>query len=392
MTPHTRYIEDIFVEFYESGFLGPDVQYQDQNASHSFYAIIKGGNQLTQNQANFVLKLLDKYKIVMARYGLDYRDEIKDAIWKRPFRTIDLSKKIWVEKPEVGHIEVCMIFPYQIKSAFESEFKELVNGTWDHVKKMRRVSIYKCNLIQLYDFAQKHNFEIDDTLLIALGEVEEIWASPEEILPASALCADRITLLNSSEETDMWWQERCTGDYNQDLMLAKSMGYCYEDRPCNIVEKIAASPSNAFWIKTNKELLELHSQVGGKMCIVLDRASDTMNWLVQFAIDVDAAEINREKVKVCFRADKSSSSDINEWIRKNNFGGKVEQGEILIFEQKPAKWLFKEENSVKLLVTNNLYPPTSMITKDWFNSHPCTIYIGDIKPSQHYKGQTIVEL
>jgi hypothetical protein len=391
MLSSPRYIEDIFSDFYHASIFDIDIQHQDQSASQSFYASILDSKPLTQNQANFLLKILDKYKVVMARHGLDYQDDIKTPKWKSPFRIIDLTKSIWVEQDEHTVPVVCMKFPYQIKAAFESEFRDLVNGTWDHERKMRRVSIYKCNLIQLHDFSVKHNFEIDDTLLIALGEVEEIWAAPEEISPASALIADWVTLLNSSNETNLWWNEHCTGNYSKDLMLAKSMGYCYEGMPFSTVEKIAASQSNAFWIKTNKELLDLHHRVGGKMCIVLDRVSDTINWLTKFAEDIDRSDINRNKVRVCFRAEKGAKTDINEWIKDNGFGGKVEDGDILIFEQKPAKWLFKEQDSVTLLVTNNIYPPTSMIAKDWFNTHPCVIFLGDIKPSEQ-KGQPIVEL
>jgi len=117
----------------------------------------------------------------------------------------------------------------------------------------------------------------------------------------------------------------------------------------------------------------------------------TINWLTKFAEDIDRSDINRNKVRVCFRAEKGAKTDINEWIKDNGFGGKVEDGDILIFEQKPAKWLFKEQDSVTLLVTNNIYPPTSIIAKDWFNTHPCVIFLGDIKPSEQ-KGQPIVEL
>jgi len=53
--------------------------------------------------------------------------------------------------------------------------------------------------------------------------------------------------------------------------------------------------------------------------------------------------------------------------------------------------LFKDLDDVTLLVTNNVFPPTNVMTRDWFNSHPCVIYLGDIKPSET-KGQKIVEL
>jgi hypothetical protein len=124
---------------------------------------------------------------------------------------------------------------------------------------------------------------------------------------------------------------------------------------------------------------------------VLDRTGNTLAWLDQFVRDVDNAGISRNDIRVCFRESKESDTGVNSWIKSNSVGGKVEDGKILIFEYKPAKWLFKQSEDVKMLVTNNLYPPTNQLTKDWFESHPCVIYLGDIKPSEQ-RGQQIVEL
>jgi hypothetical protein len=123
----------------------------------------------------------------------------------------------------------------------------------------------------------------------------------------------------------------------------------------------------------------------------LDRTADALSWLQQFVADADLHNISRDDIKVCFRENKDSKSGLNDWIRLAGVGGKVESGKILIFESKPAKWLFKDVNDVKMLVTNNLYPPSYSMTRDFFNSHPCVIYLGDIKPSEQ-KGQKIVEL
>ena len=52
---------------------------------------------------------------------------------------------------------------------------------------------------------------------------------------------------------------------------------------------------------------------------------------------------------------------------------------------------FKDKEDITIIATNNLYPHTSQVTKDWLDSHPCVIYLGDIKPSEQ-KGKKIVEL
>jgi hypothetical protein len=392
----SKYIEDLFIKFYDLAMIDEwPLQPQDLTAAGSFYSVLIQGKELTQNQANFILKLLAKYQTVALRSSLDYQDLLKDPQWKYPFRVLDLSKKIFVEKDTDGSVWVCAKFPYQLKKEFDTEFedqKSPVNKSlWDAERKLRKLYIYDANLIQLYEFAQRHNFEIDDTFMIALGEVEEIWQNQDDILPSSALCADWITLFNNSEETQSWWAEHKTDQYESDLLLAKSMGYLYSGKPHSIAEKIAASPSNSFWIKTNSDLFQLYKSINGKVAVVLDRTANTLEWLQSFVNDADAADIQRSDIKVCFRENKDQNTGLNDWVKTNDVGGKVEDGKILIFEFKPAKWLFKDQEHVTMLVSNNLYPSTNQITKDWFNTHPLVVYLGDIKPSEQ-RGQQIVEL
>ena len=391
----SHYIEDIFIKFYDLALIDEwPMQPQDLTASGSFYSVIIQGKELTQNQANFILKLLAKYQNFAVRSAFDYRALLQDPKWKHPFRVLDLSKKIFVEKDSDGTVWVCAKFPYQLKKEFDSEFEDknlnTWNNSWDHEKKLRKFSVYDINLIQLYEFSIKNNFEIDETFMITLGEVEEIWQNQEDVLPFSTV-DNNVVLHNCSEETKEWFQNNSNGEIYSDLLLAKSMGYLYRGKPQNIVEKIASTSLNTFWIKTNKELLNLYSLINDRMVIVLDRTANRLEWLDQFLKDSDEYNISRDDIRVCFRENKDQHTGLNEWIKLNGVGGSVAGGRIIIFESKPAKWLFKEQEHVKIVVSNNLYPATNQLTKDWFNSCPCVIYLGDIKPSEQ-RGQKIVEL
>jgi len=392
----STFIEDIFVEFFEAIQNSTvQLQSQDQSAANSFYYVIVGGKELTLNQANFLLKILQKYKILMTGAGLDYRDALVDPKWKRPFRVLDFSKRIFVEKDDTGTVWICAKFPYQLKKEFDDEIDNGKDHTavsfWDHENKLRKLRLYDANLVLLYEFAMRHNFEIDDTFMIALSEVEEIWQHQDKLIPCSSLMVDMVILENSSDETFDWWKEKYSGQVETDLLLAKSMGFLYSGKPHSTVEKIAAFPSNSFWIKSNKEFFSLYKAINGRVCIILDRTSNTMEWLKAFVNDADTESIDRNDIKVCFRENKDSVTGVNDWIKQNNVGGKVSDGRILIFDNKPAKWLFKEHDDVKLLVSNNLYPSTNQLTRDWFSTHPCVIYLGDIKPSES-RGKKIVEL
>jgi len=392
----STFVEDIFLRFYSLVQNGQvSVQHQDFSPILSFHNKVEDNEELTQNQRNYIVKLLEKYKNLSAMTGYDYNAELASAAWKSKLRVLDLSKKIYVEETE-GKLWVCLRFPFQLKKQFEqeigiSELASLKMSHWDHEERVRKLSFYDCNLIQIYEFVQQNNFEIDDSFMIALSAVEEIWQNADDVVPYSELTNTGVQLRNASAETLDWWNSHYTEGVPADLLTAKSMGFPLRKTPVNLVEKIASSTENTFWLKTNAELFSLCNAVTGKVCIILDRTSNTLQWLQNFVADADKSGVSRDEIKVCFRDNKDSKTGINDWIKAAGVGGKVEDGKILIFESKPAKWLFKDQNDVKLLVTNNIYPLTNIMTRDWFSSHHCALYLGDIKPSEQ-RGQKIVEL
>ena len=391
----SEFAEDVFVEFYNLVAQQKiSIQGQDFSPISSFHEKIINGSELTKNQANFLIKLLEKYKTMSAMAGFDYRPRLQDIKWRRGFRVLDLSKSIYVELRE-NKLEICLKFPYQLKKEFEDEIERRetlhAHSFWDADDKVRRLDFYHYNLITLYEFVCKHNFEIDDTFMNVLSDVEEIWQNSEDAIPYSELGMYGVQLKNASDETVEWWQSNKAGIISKDLLLAKSMGFLYQEKPRNLVEKIAASQENSFWMKTNQEFFQLAKSCPGKICVLLDRSSATLPWLQSFVADAEKSGVDREEIKVCFRDNKESTTGLNDWIKIAGVGGKVETGRILIFESKPAKWLFKANNDVTLLVTNNIFPPTNTMARDWFMCHPCVIYLGDTRPTET-KGQKIVEL
>ena len=393
----SAFVEEVFLKFYDLVlFKNLPVQGSDFSPILSFGEKLLAGEQLTQNQATYILKILEKYKNMSAQAGYDYSNSLGFLTWKNSFRVLDLSKKIWVDQAEDGKIWVCLKFPYQLKKEFDEEIvgdkQWLPLSIWDADQRIRKLSLYDFNLIHLYDFAVKHTFEIDESFMTALADIEEIWQNQDKVLPYSTFSAIKgVELINASDEVLEWWRQQPIATVSDQLLLAKSMGYPLQSQPKNLIEKIATSNENSFWIKNNSDLFEIYKNITGKICVILDRTSNTLEWLKNFINDADRQGISRSDTRVCFRESKDSKNGINDWIKEMGLGGKVEDGKILIFEYKPAKWLFKDFKDVTMVVTNNLYPTTNQLSRDLFNSHSCVIYLGDIKPSEQ-KGQKIVEL
>lgn len=386
------YVEDLFIEFsrlVDAGQLR--VLHQDTLPIYSFSNILVAGNSLTQSQSNLTLKILNRYRSQLTSLVDNVESILETPTWKTPFRIIDLTKRVWVEVDPDGAILVCLKFPYHLKKAFDDAFSDNHSSWWDPEQKVRKLPFYKYNPVQIEEFVRNNGFEIDETFDEILSQVEEIWQNQEYVEPKSVIKDGMVFLQNASEEIIEWWDQNKTGNLNSDLVLAKSMGYCLINSPTTTIEKIAAAKSSVFWIKNISDFLEISKEVNGKVCVILDRAGKSLDWLQEFDLEVLKSGIPKEQIKVCFRADKGQDQSLNEWIRTKGYGGAVEEGKILIFNHKPAKWLFKDQNNVTILASNNLYHPTNVLARDWFNSHPCKIYVGDIKPSLS-KETKIVEL
>jgi hypothetical protein len=164
------------------------------------------------------------------------------------------------------------------------------------------------------------------------------------------------------------------------------------NKPITLVEKISSVEETNFWIKDYDKFFDLYKTVNGVVCIIVDRnTQNTISWLDQFVRRSDAAGISRTDIKVCFRDPDSKKSNLNQWIKDNCVGGAVSDGKLLIFQHKPAKWLFKENVDVKIIATNSFTPITEPLTAAWISSHYCVCYLGDIRPTK-FKDKKVVEL
>ncbi len=383
---YSVYVEDIFVEFFDlcqgsNNFL----QAQEHSACLSFYDHLQKGQQLTQNQANFLLKILSKYKLISKRLGIDYQDAIENPVWKNTFRTIDLSKKVFVEKSDTT-INICLKFPFSLKKEFDAEISgEQVNkySRWDHDRRLRILNAYDFNLIHLHDFCQKHGFEMDNSFLDMVSEVEEVWQHQEKVSPHSVVENDIVMLKNAPESAQQYWEENRKNSVNQDLFLAKSMGYSATiDRTEKThLEKICSSKEKYFWFNSLHDFFRVYKEVGGIAAILLDRnTKDTLGWLKNF-VEFSDQHVPREDIKVCFREESEKNSVLNFWIKEQGLGGKVDTGKILIFQHKPPKWLFAKNVDVKIILTNSYTPHVEPLASTWILSHPCVCYVGDVKPT-----------
>jgi hypothetical protein len=387
------YIEDVLVNLVKNYVDKITLPTQDYLILTSFHNIYDRGDSLTKSQGQLLLRILEKYKTIFELSGLDYKDALKTPEWKSKFRSLDLSRRIYVEEDDTKKLWVCFRFPYQLKESFEKFLRDVLNcqSMWDHDKKVRKIPLYQCKFIPLNDFLVENNFEIDETFVEAMSMFEEVLDQQENIIPSCDIVNGYVEILNASEEIRDWFSQNRYGNINDDLLLAKSMGYFLSKNPESQIERIAAEESTLFWMQNPRDFLTLARSLSGKFALILDRAHNNYNWLKEFTSVAEDVGFSPNEIKVCFRNDKDRGPELNDWIKESGYGGKIEDGKIFIFNHKPAKWVFKNPTEFRVLITNNIYPPTDSTTKDWFSTHPCVVYLGDIKPSKN-KDNKIVDL
>jgi hypothetical protein len=377
-------VEELFIEFYEIVQKhNYQLPYFDQNAAYSFYINLLSDKSLTKNQAGYILKLLNKYKNYLETEGYNLHSLLQSLPWKKDFRVIDNGKKISIEQDADGVLWLCLQFPFSLKTTFDNEFSDIVGNHWDHDKKLRKIPLYSVNFLKIEQFVEKHDFEMDISFLDYKDQIDDIWQNKEFYEPHSVIVDQTVVIKNANDESQEYWKTQYTGKVGNDLLTAREMGYFLKkDRPENIVEKIAVSNKNLFWLKDIKEFFGLYKSVDSKVCVILDRSSDYFDWLKKFVNTADLQGINRTEIKVCFREDGKPNSPVNQWIRDNSVGGKISDGRIFIFLNSPAKWLYKDLDSFKIITTNGLFPFTSKTLQSLLSHHSCVINISEAKPSK----------
>lgn len=382
------FIEDVLTEFCQlnsiHGFINNHSEFR---TLINFQEIIENNGNLTQNQGYLLLKLLRKYSSTSKSYNFDYESIIETPQWRLPFRVLDLSKKIFLKCEEDNQHFVCLKFPFQLKEAFDLEFSSKDNhssvSSWDHEEKIRKIPSDAINIIHLYEWANNLNFEFSEDFLNLVNLVENVWSNENKVTPHCQIFENSAVLINSNEDTDAFFEKKASGILEQDLFLAKSMNFPLrlDRKPKSIIEKLCSSKDNIFWIKEIEEFFRLAEKIQGKICVLIDRASERETWLKKFVKISENFPAERQHIKVCFRDDKESKGNFNQWVKDNGLGGGVGDGKYLIFENKPAKWLFRDNVDVKIIVTNNLYINSNAWVNDWMVSHPCVIYLSDVKPT-----------
>ena len=392
MTSH-EFIEDLFLDFVDGcKLLNMGLQPHDVSAVSSFYALLHGTGEVTQAQANYIIKILKKYPNYLIKMNLD-SGLLDNPKWKHPFRIIDHSKRIFVEQNNDG-LFLCVQHPFSLKDSFEKtcvRYNKIGTNSWNPDTKIRTYDWYSVNPVLVREFGQANGYELSLEFLDLADQTEEIWNDAERYEKSVIEIDQKLMLINATESAERYFYSHATGNRYDDLLLAKNLGHRFNSsRSTNIIELISRENSNNFWIKQLDRVIELFDQIDGKICVVSSR-DHVKSWVQDFVTKVEKTRHSLDGIRVCFREKNNDDPDFNSWIKNKNLGGDIASGRIFIFKEKPAKWLMENDQDVKIVILNGAFPPSSANAQHWLEQQSCVIYTGNLRPSLT-KGKNIVEL
>lgn len=387
-----NYVEDLFVDFVDGcDTLHLNLHQQDISAVASFYSLILTDRELTQAQANYIVKILNKYPSYLLQLNLDSA-VLDNPRWKHAFRVIDQSKKITVENTADG-LMLCVQQPFVLKEAFEKfcvrQARSLTH-LWDAESRVKKYDWYSINPIMVREFASKNSYESSLEFIDLVEQTEDIWNQFSRYEKTAVSVDNTIALVNAADSAKAFFDAHKTNNRNENLLLAKEVGHIYSNSPNSIIETIAKEKTNSFWIQDSQRVVDLFDQIDGKVCVICAREG-IKDWVQDFVHSVELRRGSLQGIKVCFRLENSEDPQFNSWIKETGLGGSVSDGKIFIFRERPPKWLLEKNQDVKIVILNGAFPPSSATAQHWLDNHSCVIYTGKLKPSLS-KGRHIVEL
>lgn len=387
------YIEDAYTLLTDKCFRNAiSYQPQDHKPLLSFHTIISNGDQLTEPQGRFVLILLNKYKKQLENITGSTLD-LDKLIWKNEFRIIDRSKTLMIGKNDNGYPYAFVKFPYILKDSFDEEF----NGEYRFgpVSKCREVPLLSVNPLALLDWCNKNDFTIDSQFIDYVENVEEVWANEQSIVPYSIIKDNDVKLVNAIKTSEEYFLKNKNHNIDQDVFLARQLGFPLLSDNNDPLYTICSNIEHSnFWTNDMSVLADILAKLDlDKVVIVLDRQSNVQSFIEELIDNLKKQCYNIDNIRVCFRGanDNIEGKEFNKWIKMKGIGGKIESGKLFIFKHTVAKWAKNLDFSPQLMVSNCIYEPTNISTRNFLKSCHATITVSDTVPAMR-KENKIVKL
>jgi hypothetical protein len=144
----------------------------------SMSSATQSGRALTDRQAELAVKIIQKYQKQLEKLEISI-DPIRTPQYRHGIRTIDRRRLLYVDNDKI-----VLQFPYDNKLINDiRDLSKLSQGNWsfDNNKRAWSLAITETNVIAANGFAKNNQFELDESFIEYVLEVESCEKIPYEI-------------------------------------------------------------------------------------------------------------------------------------------------------------------------------------------------------------------
>lgn len=258
---------------------------------------------------------------------------------------------------------------------------------WCPTRQLYKLRAYNINPHTLLNLAIDHEFEIHESVYHLINESSNAHATARTFMPYALTTESGVVLNNAPIDAVNYFNANITNNIDCNQFLAKTMGYpvLQHGTLATSFDKVVSSSANMFWTTTSSTIFDLYNRLHCKICIVVDHIDNFHQWVYNFTDASKQHNITQSKIKVCHR--EPNPSLFNTWIADNQHNGSMQDGDIFIFDKKPAKWIHKDPTFIKIVVSTRCYPDVELTASSFIKTHQCVIFLSDIKPTMHQHSQ-----
>ena len=380
-------IDQLFIDLVQKNqFLeNVDIPIRDKKILISLHKQVTGGNFFTKNQGNLLLKIMiENQNIFLNFLGKDF-DLIKNPLWSKSFRVLQVVKKIYTKQNELNYFFVEFTHNSRIQNSFTELTKSIQGNVINKSNRLFSIPFTEKNIKLVLDKLRPYKFEISESLVDFYNQINNIINKSFSVNEID--CILNPIILNCLK------QELGDNIDNQLLLLDRRIKYQYrynfENTDMSLTFKLANRLKAKIWISPQDQTIEniLKSLCDLKrfpLLMILDGHNSlrSLEAIKNLNIAVNSL-LDKEKIRVYFRFDNNKDTNImfNKYITEHNLNQRLDKNSLIvaIANNQLPKFILRSDwypNSV-VSYTNSF---TSSKTSKWCSSVDLQIYYNTIEP------------
>ena len=372
-------IEDLILHIYDpmNGFDRKALPPRDRSILFSMASQLKKPLALTEKQSLLVLKILDENKHLYERIE-EFNSLLSNPLYKYTFRNIDSTRRIYI----INESFIAVKFP------FDNSLNKLLDKipgrkNYDIVARAHFYRLNEMNIAAIMNTFKDRNFEVDLKIEQWYKEIEEIKSNPTSYVSCVTIDGT-VDIENCNSYTKEYFNKNKTGEFVEDLFLAKSMGLYFSTQVnekiqslniSEITKRYLSNPNHAVSVAEvlKQDLCMMFQELNTYPILILadDDEKQFMAWIIAFR----QYGVDTKDMSVLFRSDKNVA--FNDYVKDQQLNNLVgDSTKVVFIKNKMPKILYKINFIPKLVISSSSFY-VHFTSQKMVDSHPAVMYYNE---------------